>query len=121
MRSILAYITLTVFVFSCNGNKESRLIGTWTASAVVQDKRNLKVDLDKIKFQFENNGTYKFTSTLDYAEAGTFNVEGEKLMTTDTTNTKQTKAVLIQKLDADTLKLRMKNENGWMDLTMLKK
>ena len=121
MRSYLAFIFLFALTFSCNSNKESKLIGTWTASAVVQDKRNLKVDLDQIKFQFEDGGTYKFASTLDYEEAGTFEVEGEKLMTTDTTNTKQTKAVLIQQLDADTLKLRMKNEAGWMDLTMLKK
>jgi len=121
MRSNLAYIILTLFFFSCKGNKESMLVGTWTASAVAQDKRNLKVDLNKIKFQFDDTGTYKFTSTLDYMEAGSYKVDGEKLVTTDTINTKKTKAVLIQKLDADTLMLRMKNEAGWMDLTMLKK
>jgi len=118
---VFQFLILSIFIFSCNGQKEAKLVGNWIANEVIQDERKLEVDLNTIGFHFDKNGTYEFTSTLNYKEAGTFAVDGEKLITVDTLNNKMAKSVLINQLDSDTLKLKMKNENGWMYLTMSKK
>ncbi len=117
---VFQFLILSTLVFSCDVQKSAKLVGNWTAHKVIQDERILEVDLNKISFNFDKKGTYKFTSTLNYKEAGTYEVDGEKLITADTLNNRLSKTVLIEQLDSDTLKLKMKNEEGWLFLTMLK-
>ncbi len=118
MRSIFFLLVLTS-LFSCI-NPNDQLVGKWTATSVIQDKKTLDIDLSLVGFEFEDDGTYQFTSTLDYREAGAFKVIDNKLVTKDTINGQSEKSVLIDQLDSDTIKLRMKNPDGWMELTLAK-
>lgn len=120
MLRIYLNLLLLGFLFSCASDRSDQLIGQWSAVSVTQDKAALDVDITKIGFAFNDQGNYHFTSTLDYTEAGYYRVEGDKLFTTDTLHTKKEKAVLIEKLDSDSLKLRMKNKEGWMNVTLSK-
>ena len=107
---------------SCSKYSRSDLIGHWTAVSVLQDKQPLKVNPSEITLAFTKDGTYYFTSTLDYQEAGVFDLKGEQLWTTDTIQQPpKSKTVLIEKLSSDSLHIKMRNQEDWMFLTMVKK
>jgi len=118
MRSLFLLLVLTI-VFSCS-NPSDQLIGKWTATAIIQDNEALDIDLEAVSFTFQDNSTYEFTSTLEYREAGAFQVSDNMLITKDTINGQGQKSVMIKQLDSDTLKLRMKNPAGWMEVTLAK-
>jgi hypothetical protein len=115
----LFFLLLLLIVFSC-ANPSNDLIGKWSATSVLQDDKVLDLDLNLVGFEFDQNGKYSFTSTLDYREAGDFHITDNKLITLDTIHGKGQKSVLIERLDEDTLQLRMKNPDGWMQVTLAK-
>ncbi len=112
---------LLLLLASCEGNKNKKLYGTWNAAAVVQNDRALEVELSEINFHFHEDGTYQFASTLDYKEAGSYQLDGDKLYTLDTLRQESIgKIVKVEKLGSDTLQLRMKKESEWMLVTLIK-
>lgn len=109
------------FMIACGLNSRADLLGHWTAISVIQADKPLDVEHNDITLSFTDAGTYNFTSTLNYKEAGSFKFEGDKLITRDTFREPHTtKIVIIEKLVSDTLRLRMRNEGEWMQLTMVK-
>ncbi len=121
---VLSYIILmlTLVGVSCSPFSSSDLQGHWTAISVVQKEEPLEVNHSEITLAFTQNNTYYFTSTLNYKEAGTYQLNGQKLLTTDTLqNPPSSKMVLIDKLNSDTLRIKMKNQADWMLLTMIRK
>lgn len=123
MRSILfILLSLSLVCFSCSKFSRADLVGHWTAVSVLQNDKPLEVNPSEITLAFTQNSTYYFTSTLNYKEAGTYLLQGEKLITTDSIqNPPTTKTVLVEKLSSDTLRIKMKNQADWMLLTMIKK
>jgi len=106
------------FVFLFLGNAcqtesaQERMIGNWEAFQFLEEGDSVKIDPSEIKFSFGQNGRYHFSSTLNYKEAGTYKMAETVLYTTDTlTLSSIEKAVLIKKINQDTLVLEMKQEN----------
>lgn len=120
----LNYLPLPfLFLFAgCSLDQTDNLLGSWTAVSVFQNDRAMDVNHSEITLSFTEKGTYNYTSTLEYKEAGYFRLDGKTLETTDTlAKPHASKLVLVEQLKSDTLQLKMKNEADWMLLTMVKK
>ena len=108
-------IRLGFFLFivgaSCSQFREKELAGVWRATAFTEEGKTLNVDLDQIEMTFNPNGTYRFSSTLNYREAGTYYLEGPYLRRTDTLNQASSeKAVEVIYLSRDSLHFRMSDQ-----------
>jgi hypothetical protein len=117
----LPAILLLLFVFAgaCKKYEEDLLSGTWSGSAILEDRQPLGIEPSDIKLTLEPNGNYHYESTLNYEEAGTYYLEQQYLYTMDTLNQASTeKAVEIVLLTADSLHIRM-NEGGKERLLMM--
>ncbi len=89
-------------------SEQEMLTGRWEALEVKEEERPLQVDPSEIRFAFFPDGTYDFHSTLNYREAGRYNLRDRYLLTADTLHAgAMEKAVEIAQLNADTLRLRM--------------
>jgi len=89
-------------------NKNQEIFGNWHATQVLEEGRPLAVDTQQIRFHFDADATYRFQSTLNYREAGRYQLENGYLFTTDTLHqASEEKAVQILKLSPDSLHLRM--------------
>jgi len=87
------------------------LYGTWQAVALTEEGESLQVNLEEIQLSF-NKQYYEFHSTLNYKEAGHFQVQSNLLLTKDTLkNSLLEKSVEITKFQNDSLFVRM-NEQG---------
>lgn len=117
----LPAILLLLFVVAgaCKKYEEDLLSGTWSGSAILEDRQPLGIEPSDIKLTLEPNGSYHYESTLNYEEAGTYYLEQQYLYTMDTLNQASTeKAVEIVLLTADSLHIRM-NEGGKERLLMM--
>ena len=109
----MRYITLFCLLLGCGPAFDStELLGRWQASAVVEEGKPLQIDPTAVQFQFSPGGRYQYRSTLNYHEAGRYQLEADLLVTTDTTQaTAPTKRVQILQLNRDSLYLGM-NDSG---------
>lgn len=100
-----------LFLFACKPFTKKDLEGKWTAVQLTEKGDSLRVNLQEITLTFDNDG-YAFTSTLNYRESGTYQLQNNLLITQDTIapNAKE-KAVEITALRNDSLFIRM-NEGG---------
>ena len=99
------------FAISCGGLDKEQLKGNWTAVQLTEEGDSLKVNLDEITLKFKEKG-YDFTSTLNYKEAGIYDLQKNLLTTLDSLNEGTIeKVVEITKLQNDSLFIRM-NESG---------
>ena len=122
LRSLLIIIFIFFFILiSCSSKKENLLLGKWKAVELLENNDSLAVKLDDIWFSFDENQNYIFHSTLNYNEAGTYEVIGDLLYTTDTINeTSQRKAVKLLQLNESSLKMEMKVKNAVRILSLSK-
>lgn len=87
------------------------LYGTWEGVAAQEEGTPLDINPADLQFTFTETG-YTYRGTLNYREAGTFEVKAPYLYTTDTINQATTeKTVEIVQFSTDSLHLRMM-ENG---------
>ena len=108
----LLIIAGTLFVSACGEDNEKLLYGQWNASQITEEGQTLNVDLSEIQFNFRPDGSYEFQSTLNYREAGSFNLDNNVLYTLDTVNLESVeKTVQLVYLSEDTLRLIM-NSSG---------
>lgn len=114
----LAYLnTLSVLIIlmfgACNTEETNLLLGDWTGYEVLEEGEKLDINAREIQLTFNEGDVYTYSSTLDYKEAGKYNVQASYLYTTDTLSASQggRKAVEIIQLTIDSLQLRM-NDNG---------
>ncbi len=112
MTKYLTYFLAAFFVFfACQNVAKQKLVGKWQAAAITEDGMPMPVPVNVVGFEFFPNGYYNFRSTLEYKEAGNFEVSGSFLHTLDTINEASTqKSVQIVLLTADSLVLRMNAE-----------
>lgn len=117
MRKISYYACLSflaaALLVACAKDDPNLLIGNWIAYEVLEEGEKLDINASEIKLEFVDDLVYAYSSTLDYEEAGKYNVQSSYLYTTDTLSKIQSgrKAVEIIQLTSDSLQLRM-NDNG---------
>ena len=96
---------------SCGGIQKEQLKGKWTAVQLTEEGDSLRVNLEEITLNFAEQG-YDFTSTLNYKEAGVYELQKNLLITLDSLNeAPKEKVVEITKIQNDSLFIRM-NEQG---------
>lgn len=103
---------ISSFLFACDNLDTELIIGSWEGVTVLEEGKQLGVNPKEISFYFDKNESYRYNSTLNYKEAGSYYIESNYLFTTDTVNQASTeKAVEILVLSADSLHLKM-DDNG---------
>lgn len=110
-----AHLPLLFFLLlalsACKQYEEDQLSGTWRGSAILEADQPLDIEPSNIRLILAPDGSYRYESTLNYQEAGTYFMDQQYLYTMDTINQASTeKAVEIILLNQDSLHLRM-NEN----------
>jgi hypothetical protein len=108
----LPLLFLLLGVFACKQYEEDLLSGSWRGSTILEADQPLDIEPSNIKLMLSPDGSYRYQSTLNYQEAGTYFMDQQYLYTMDTINQASTeKAVEIILLSQDSLHLRM-NEAG---------
>lgn len=109
MKVFTHLLFLTLFLlFACQQMNDESLIGQWQAVSLTEEGEPVPVNMEEISFEFRADQSYRYSSTLNYREAGAWYVETRFLYTTDTINQASTeKAVEILMLSEDSLHLGM--------------
>lgn len=93
---------------TCSDNEPLSISGEWRAAALEEEGNPLDVQLDKIQFTFYPDARYNYSSTLNYREAGKYQLKSKYLYTTDTINEASVeKVVEITRLVEDTMVIKM--------------
>ncbi|TAK36618.1 MAG: hypothetical protein EPO28_13175 [Saprospiraceae bacterium] len=118
----IALVAGAILLFcGCESWNEKKLSGKWQAASFTENGMPVDVPLEEIAFEFTTNGFYKFHSTLNYREAGTFSLIGDLLYTLDTINEASSeKAVKVLSLTLDSLSIKMHEDGHPMILTLYK-
>lgn len=115
---------VTLLFFSACEDQPSRtdlLSGSWQATSITEEDRPLKVQPEEISFYFSPDQTYEFRSTLNYREAGRYQLRKDYLITRDTLAPGgKEKAVEIIQLTPDSLRLRMIDRENERILQLVK-
>ncbi len=111
MRMLLLRIFSAIFVslalFACERD-DLLLLGEWQAVSVMQGQDSLRIDPTEIGFVFRPDNRYTFRSTLRYEEAGEWRYQRGFLFAQDTTQADSPERIVaVDKLNADTLEIRM--------------
>ncbi|MBX2876306.1 MAG: hypothetical protein KTR30_29570 [Saprospiraceae bacterium] len=116
------FCILALLCTACASEDPNLLIGSWTAYEVLEEGEVLDINASEIQLEFVDDLIYSYKSTLDYQEAGQYNVQASYLYTTDTLQQVQSgrKAVEIIQLTPDSLQLRMNDEGKERILKMLR-
>jgi len=121
IRNLIIIIFLSLQVMGCAPFDSNHIIGKWKAIEVLEKGKALAIDPSEIRFDFDDRGNYAFQSTIGYKENGSYNINGEMLMTKDKLNKDALeKNVQIIKLSADTLNLKMVAEGKERVLKMVR-
>jgi len=111
-RCIRIWAPVLLVLAGCTNPKLEQLPGNWQGTQVLEEGEPLPIDPSVIQLQIASEGTYRYDGTLKYSEAGHWSLHQDLLFTRDTTRADaEEKAVLIERLEGDTLVLKM-NESG---------
>ncbi|MFZ2898800.1 MAG: lipocalin family protein [Saprospiraceae bacterium] len=103
--------TALLLLISCSNQRERQLIGAWQAFEITEEGEPLLVKPEEVRFEFQADNTYSYQSTLNYKETGTFRINNNYLLTRELSGAKEPeRAVLIERLEADTLVLGMEEQ-----------
>lgn len=80
-----------------------------TYDLIFDEGDTVDLRLEDVSLQFEADGDYTYTSTLDYFETGTFSLDGDILTTAASTDSIPTQRVRVIRLDDGRLHLFMKD------------
>ena len=120
-REYLLISLLFVGWIACQPVKTEDLRGQWQAVELTEEGDSLAVNLEEITLAFSDLG-YTFSSTLNYQEAGTYQLDQNLLTTTDSLNgTAGEKTVEIARLQNDSLFIRMNEAGKERRLVMIRK
>jgi hypothetical protein len=113
MKNLMVFcIAFTILTTGCEKFSKKDISGNWQAASLMEEGQPMKVNVDAIYFNFDENGGYEYSGTLKYKEKGSYYLQGDLLYTTDTLNESSVeKAVRITKLTPDSLFLKM-NASG---------
>ena len=89
---------------------ERMLVGQWQALVVLEEGDTLPVNPAEIRLAFDDAGHYRYHSTLNYREAGYYDLQGDLLYTRDTTHADTTmeRVVRVPVLTEDSLVVQMR-------------
>ncbi len=119
--NILLIALTTSMLFGCSEDYSLSLVGRWQAAELKEEGKPIEVELDKIRFTFFDDQTYTYNSTLNYREAGRYELKSKYLYTTDTLNRVSIeKVVEVVHLTTDTMVIRMEDDNKERLLTLAK-
>ncbi len=110
-RTISKFIFLSIFLSlsSCNFIANYQIIGVWKATEIFENDKILKdKTLKNIILQFNDEGNYSYEGTLNYKEAGKFNVSSNSLFLTNN-QLKEEKELHIESLNSKKLVLLMED------------
>lgn len=111
LRIIGMALGLSLCCTACAPYTPSDLAGEWSCVSLTETGDSLPVDWAAIHFSFDNDGGYRFLSTLNYREEGAFKIRDSYLYTRDTLRAGTAeKVVEITRLSRDTLILRMREQ-----------
>ena len=116
LRTLLVLMPIILFACSSAETTPSEIYGSWEKQQWIIDQTRKEVN-SKMDFIFNEDGTYQ----IDYGsqkENGIFNIEGERLYTTETGQAR--KYVKIIRLTPDTLEFQM-NRAGQIETVLLAK
>lgn len=111
MKNTHFFIFATLLLAGCGNPLQDVVIGNWTAAQITEGGEKLDVNIGEVQLSLLKNGDYKYSSTLNYREAGSWFLDENLLFTNDTIHKAGQKAVMIIKAQKDTLVLKMV-ENG---------
>lgn len=110
-----------LLVTACTESDPASVVGDWEAAELKEEGKVLDVALEEIRFSFKPDNTYEYNSTLNYREAGRYEIKSKYLYTTDTLNQASTeKVVEIVRLTPDTMVIRMEQDMKERLLTLAK-
>ena len=110
LRTTSMFIFLSIFLSfsSCNFIANYQIVGVWKATEIFENDKILKdKTLENIILQFNDEGNYSYEGTLNYKEAGKFNVSCNSLFLT--TQSKEEKELHIESLNSKKLVLLMED------------
>lgn len=110
LRTTSMFIFLSIFLSfsSCNFIANYQIVGVWKATEIFENDKILKdKTLENIILQFNDEGNYSYEGTLNYKEAGKFNVSSNSLFLT--TQSKEEKELHIESLNSKKLVLLMED------------
>ena len=114
----LAILIALALVAACARDRAPELYGAWQAVLLTENGDTVDVVLDDVTIAFREDGTYAYTSKLDYVEEGTFRAENDRLYTTPTAqDTLVDRPVEIAALAPDLLILNMMEGQARRTLT----
>ena len=103
---------VSLLLVSCTVRKE-KLAGTWQAVAYYEAGQSIQTPLEEVQLSFSPAGDYSFKSIGYYEEKGAYRVTGRFLFLTDTTvHEPLERALKIQYLSDDTLKIGMEADGN---------
>ncbi|MCC6723218.1 MAG: lipocalin family protein [Saprospiraceae bacterium] len=118
---VIPFSVIVLSLVACQNASKQKLVGKWQAVSITEDGSPMPIPVEVVGFEFFPNGYYNFRSTIEYKEAGTFDVKGGLLYTLDTINEASTqKSVQIVAVNLDSMTLRM-NSEGKEQIVKLKK
>jgi hypothetical protein len=116
----LVVYSSALFWMACTADPK-QLTGQWQAVAFFEEGQTVGVPLDSVRLMLLPEGRYHFKSLGQYSEAGRWRASVRYLLLTDTTAgaEERERALQVQVVTADTLKLMMKHQ-GKTQLLFLK-
>ena len=122
MRKPVYWLSLIVlFAGMACGSKETILHGQWRGVSATQAGDSLQLDASEIFFQFQEDGIYRYQSTLNYEEAGTYRLKQDILYATDTVHQEQSERVVaIDLLTEDSLKIRWRKAGAEQLISLIR-
>ena len=118
---LLLLLSLTCLLAACAEDPALPLIGSWQAVAVTENGDSLRLDPAQVGFDFTADRRYRFRSTLKYTEAGTWRYDRGFLLANDTTRADSPERVVeIEKLNQDSLGIRMMNGSAERRMLLLR-
>lgn len=110
-RTTSKFIFLSFFLSlcSCNFIAGYQIVGVWKATEIFENDKIIKdKTLENIVLQFNDEGNYSYEGTLNYKEAGKFNVSSNSLFLTNN-QLKEEKELHIEFLNSKKLVLLMED------------
>ncbi len=103
-----AIILSIIIIASCSQWSGMDLEGTWEATSILEEDQPLEVDYPSVKLDLKDDGTYEYTGTLNYREAGKWSTKSNYLYTIDTLIPDGAqKIVFIKSYSRDSLEIQM--------------
>ncbi|NJL74764.1 MAG: hypothetical protein HC892_06730 [Saprospiraceae bacterium] len=122
MRRRLVVVGLVLGVLcSCKNIAEQQIIGSWQAIEVMEKDSILSLPLQEVTIRFSEAKQYEFKSTLNYKEAGYYQIQHNLIYLEDTTRSDTPKkAIKLAYLTYDTLLIEMQAADNKRVMKLIK-